>query len=68
MKGPCRLAPKSKKLLQTGYVWGRVGVPARKPLCYTIQVKLRLQWRPQDVRNARTVGCMLRKEVDTEWS
>jgi hypothetical protein len=31
-------------------------------------VKSKLPWRPQDVRNARTMGYLLRKTANREWN
>ena len=31
-------------------------------------VKLKLTWRPQDVRDARVVGYLLRKAANREWN
>jgi hypothetical protein len=33
-----------------------------------LRVKPKLQWRPQDVRDARNVGRLLRKAAGNEWS
>ena len=48
------------------------GVPAERPqettLCEAVKVKPRLPWRPQDVRDARAMGYLLRKAASREWN
>jgi hypothetical protein len=55
----------SKESLRGQAMWDRVKVP-EKVICETVRVKLKLQWRPQDVRDVRKKEPLLKEATRRE--